>query len=123
MGVLPGGSEFLLGSIDSSLWTLETGEVDRAKDLNKRTRCIAVAGERKVRGNPVTRDGVPIAQGALTDGAVVGSLDGLWFKLHIGSGPRLSGAHVAIHREITTSEQCRAVFIEMLRAARQRASP
>ena len=35
----------------------------------------------------------------------------------------MNGARIAFPREVTTTEQCRAVFIEMLRAARQRASP
>ena len=57
------------------------------------------------------------------DEASMVSVDRLGFKLRITSGPRLHSARIPFPREVTTSEECRAVFIEMLRAARQRVSP
>ena len=57
------------------------------------------------------------------DEAVMVSVDRLGFKLRITSGSRLSGARIAFPREVMTTEQCRAVFIEMLRTSRQRVSP
>ncbi len=55
------------------------------------------------------------------DEASMVSVDRLGFKLRITSGPRLHSARIPFPREVTTAEECRAVFIEMLRAARQRA--
>ena len=54
------------------------------------------------------------------DEASMVSVDRLGFKLRITSGPRLSSTRIPFPREVTTAEECRAVFIEMLRAARQR---
>jgi putative heme iron utilization protein len=54
------------------------------------------------------------------DEASMVSVDRLGFKLRIRGGERLSAARIPFPREVTTSEDCRAVFIEMLRAARQR---
>ncbi len=62
-----------------------------------------------------------ILAAAQADQAVMVSVDRLGFKLRITSGSRLSGARIPFSREVTTAEECRAVFIEMLRAARQRA--
>ena len=64
-----------------------------------------------------------VLAGAEADEAVMVSVDRLGFKLRLKSGPRLSGARIPFPREVTTTEQCRAVFIEMLRSARQRVSP
>ena len=60
--------------------------------------------------------------GAEADEAVMVSVDRLGFKLRIKSGSRLSSTRIPFPREVITTEQCRAVFIEMLRAARQRVS-
>jgi len=64
-----------------------------------------------------------VLAGAEADEAVMVSVDRLGFKLRLKSGPRLSGARIPFPREVTTTEQCRAVLIEMLHSARQRASP
>jgi putative heme iron utilization protein len=64
-----------------------------------------------------------VLAGAEADEAVMVSVDRLGFKLRLKSGPRLSGARIPFPREVTTTEQCRAVLIEMLRDARQRVSP
>jgi putative heme iron utilization protein len=64
-----------------------------------------------------------VLAGAEADEAVMISVDRLGFKLRLKSGPRLSGARIPFPREVTTTEQCRAVLIEMLRDARQRTSP
>jgi len=61
--------------------------------------------------------------GAEADEATMVSVDRLGFKLRVRSGPRLSGARIPFPREVITTEQCRAVFIEMLHSARQRISP
>jgi putative heme iron utilization protein len=63
-----------------------------------------------------------VLTGAEADQAIMTSVDRLGFKLRITSGPRLHGARIPFPREVTTAEDCRAVFIEMLRAARQRVS-
>jgi putative heme iron utilization protein len=63
-----------------------------------------------------------VLAGTESNEAVMISVDRLGFKLRLKSGPRLSGARIAFPREVTTTEQCRAVFIEMLRTARQRVS-
>jgi hypothetical protein len=60
--------------------------------------------------------------GAEADEATMVSVDRLGFKLRVKSGPRLSGARIGFTREVTTSEECRAVFIDMLRSARQHPS-
>ncbi len=57
--------------------------------------------------------------GAEADQAIMISVDRLGFKLRITSGSRLHGARIPFPREVTTAEECRTVFIEMLRAARQ----
>ena len=62
-----------------------------------------------------------VLAGAAADQAIMTSVDRLGFKLRITSGPRMHGARVPFPREVTSAEECRAVFIEMLRAARQRA--
>jgi putative heme iron utilization protein len=54
------------------------------------------------------------------DEASIVSVDRLGFKLRITSGPRLHSVRIPFPREVTTAEECRAVFIEMLRAARHR---
>jgi putative heme iron utilization protein len=54
------------------------------------------------------------------DEASMVSVDRLGFKLRITSGPRLHSARIPFPREVTSAEECRAVFIEMLRTARQR---
>lgn len=64
-----------------------------------------------------------VLAGTESDEAVMISVDRLGFKLRLKSGPRLSAARIPFPREVTTTEQCRAVFIEMLRSARQRVSP
>ncbi len=61
--------------------------------------------------------------GADADEATMVSVDRLGFKLRVRSGPRLSGARIAFPREVNTTEECRAVFIEMLHSARQHTSP
>jgi len=63
-----------------------------------------------------------VLAGAEADEAVMVSVDRLGFKLRLKSGPRLSGARIPFPREVTTTEQCRAVLIEMLRDARHRTS-
>jgi len=63
-----------------------------------------------------------VLAGTESDEAVMISVDRLGFKLRLKSGPRLSGARIAFPREVTTTEQCRAVLIEMLRDARHRTS-
>jgi putative heme iron utilization protein len=60
---------------------------------------------------------------AEADEAIMVSVDRLGFKLRIKSGPRLAGVRIAFPREVTTTEHCRAVLIEMLRDARQRDCP
>ncbi len=62
-----------------------------------------------------------VLAGMEADEASMVAVDRLGFKLRIKSGPRLSGARIPFPREVATSEQCRAVLIEMLRDARQRA--
>jgi len=57
---------------------------------------------------------------AEADQAIMTSVDRLGFKLRITSGPRMHGARIPFPREVTTAEECRAVFIEMLGDARQR---
>jgi putative heme iron utilization protein len=54
------------------------------------------------------------------DEASMVSVDRLGFKLRITSGPRLHSVRIPFPREVTTAEECRAVFIEMLRTARHR---
>ncbi len=61
--------------------------------------------------------------GAEADQAIMTSVDRLGFKLRITSGPRMHGARIAFPREVTSAEECRAVFIEMLRAARRASNP
>jgi hypothetical protein len=63
-----------------------------------------------------------VLAGTESDEAVMISVDRLGFKLRLKSGPRLSGARIPFPREVTTTEQCRAVLIEMLRDARHRTS-
>ena len=63
-----------------------------------------------------------VLAGTESDEAVMISVDRLGFKLRLKSGPRLSGARIAFLREVTTTERCRTIFIEMLFAARQRTS-
>jgi len=60
-----------------------------------------------------------VLAGTEADQAIMTSVDRLGFKLRITSGPRLSGARIPFPREVTTAEECRAVFIEMLREARK----
>ncbi len=60
-----------------------------------------------------------VLAGADADQAIMTSVDRLGFKLRITSGPRMHGARIPFPREVTTPEECRAVFIEMLRAARK----
>jgi putative heme iron utilization protein len=57
---------------------------------------------------------------APADEATMVSVDRLGFKPRITSGPRLHSARIPFPRELTTAEECRAVFIEMLGAARHR---
>jgi putative heme iron utilization protein len=54
------------------------------------------------------------------DEASMVSVDRLGFKLRVTSGPRLHSVRIPFPREVTTAEECRAVFIEILRDARQR---
>jgi putative heme iron utilization protein len=63
-----------------------------------------------------------VLAGVEADEALMVSVDRLGFKLRMRSGSRISGSRIAFPREVVTSEQCRAVLIEMLRDARQRAS-
>lgn len=51
------------------------------------------------------------------DEASMVSVDRLGFKLRITNGPRLHSTRIPFPREVTTAEECRAVFIEMLRTA------
>ena len=46
------------------------------------------------------------------------SVDRLGFCVQVQSGERLHGARISFPREIVTAEECRAVLIEMIRAAR-----
>ena len=46
------------------------------------------------------------------------SVDRLGFRVRVRSGERLHGARIAFPREVVTAEQCRAVLVEMIRAAR-----
>jgi putative heme iron utilization protein len=55
---------------------------------------------------------------ATADEATMVSVDRLGFRVRMRSGERLHGARIAFPREIVTAEQCRAVLIEMIRAAR-----
>ncbi|MBI2903040.1 MAG: DUF2470 domain-containing protein [Candidatus Methylomirabilis oxyfera] len=64
-----------------------------------------------------------VLAGTESDEAVMISVDRLGFKLRLKSGARLSSARIPFPREVTTTEQCRAVLIEMLSDARQRTSP
>ncbi len=64
-----------------------------------------------------------VLAGALADEAVMVAVDRLGFKLRIKDGGRLHSARIPFPREVTSAEACRAVLIEMLRAARQRVSP
>jgi len=61
-----------------------------------------------------------VLAGAAADQAIMASVDRLGFKLRITSGPRMHGARIPFPREVTSAEECRAVFIEMLRAVRNR---
>ncbi len=63
-----------------------------------------------------------VLAGTPADEALMVAVDRLGFKLRIKDGPRMSGARIPFPREVSTAEECRAVFIEMLRAARSRAS-
>jgi heme oxygenase (biliverdin-IX-beta and delta-forming) len=47
------------------------------------------------------------------------SVDRLGFRVRVRRGERLHGARLAFPREVVTPEQCRAVLIEMIRAARR----
>ncbi len=60
--------------------------------------------------------------GSEADQAIMTSVDRLGFKLRITSGSRMHGARIPFPREVTSAEECRAVFIEMLRATRPRVS-
>jgi len=64
-----------------------------------------------------------VLAGTDADEAAMVSVDRLGFKLRLKGGTRLSAARIPFPWEVTTTEQCRAVFIEMLRDARRRASP
>lgn len=64
-----------------------------------------------------------VLAGASADAASLVSVDRLGFKLRIKSGQRLHSARIAFPREVTTAEESRAVFVEMLGAARQRVGP
>lgn len=57
---------------------------------------------------------------AEADEAIMISVDRLGFRLRIKRGANLSSARIPFPREVTTAEECRTVFIEMLRDARQR---
>ena len=63
-----------------------------------------------------------VLAGAHADEASMVSVDRLGFKLRIRSGSRLHSARIPFPREVTNSEETRAVLIEMLRDARQRVS-
>lgn len=63
-----------------------------------------------------------VLAGAPADEAVMVSVDRLGFKLRVREGPRLFSARIAFPREVTSAEACRAVLIEMLRDASQRAA-
>ncbi len=63
-----------------------------------------------------------VLAGAAADEAIMVAVDRLGFKLRIKDGGRLHSARIAFPREVTSAEACRAVLIEMLRAARQRRS-
>jgi putative heme iron utilization protein len=54
--------------------------------------------------------------------ALMVSVDRLGFKLRIKSEGRLHGVRIPFPCEVRTPGECRTVFIEMLREARQRAS-
>lgn len=57
------------------------------------------------------------------DESLMVSVDRLGFGLRMRKGTRISGARIPFPREVATSEQCRAVLIEMIRDARKRLSP
>lgn len=59
-----------------------------------------------------------VLAGSEADQAVMVSVDRLGFKLRITNGSRLTGARIPFPREVTTAEECRAVFIEMLQDTR-----
>lgn len=61
--------------------------------------------------------------GVEADAAFMVSVDRLGFKLRIKNGQRLASARIPFPCEVTSTEECRAVLIEMLRAARQRTAP
>ncbi len=63
-----------------------------------------------------------VLAGAEADEASMTLVDRLGFKLRIKSGARLYSARVPFPREVTTAEETRTVFIEMLRDARHRVS-
>ncbi|MBI4560801.1 MAG: DUF2470 domain-containing protein [Candidatus Rokubacteria bacterium] len=64
-----------------------------------------------------------VLAGASADAASLVSVDRLGFKLRIKSGQGLHSARIAFPREVTTAEESRAVFVEMVCAARQRVAP
>jgi len=59
-----------------------------------------------------------VLAGAQADEASMVSVDRLGFKLRIKSGVRLSSVRIPFPREVTNSEETRAVLIAMLRDAR-----
>jgi putative heme iron utilization protein len=56
--------------------------------------------------------------GEVTDEAAITAVDRLGFYLRLKSGDRIYGRRVAFLREVTNTEDARAVFIEMVRQAK-----
>src|SRR5262245_66297466 len=50
-----------------------------------------------------------------SDAATIVSIDRLGFKLRLRTGERVHAVRIPFPREVTTAEQCREAFIELLR--------
>jgi len=57
--------------------------------------------------------------GEAADGAAITAVDRLGFHLRLKSGDRIHGQRVAFLREVKNTEDARAVFVEMVRQARE----
>ena len=58
------------------------------------------------------------ADGAVEEATML-SVDRLGLRVRVRSGERLHAARISFQREVTTAEECRAMLIEMIRAARR----
>jgi putative heme iron utilization protein len=66
----------------------------------------------------IARKYAPADAGEATLSASMTAVDRLGFHLRLQSGDRIHGCRIAFPREVASSDQARAVFIEMVREAR-----